>query len=178
MERMLLHSCCGPCSSGVLERLMQEYDVTVYYYNPNIFPVEEYEKRATAQREFLEQIGVSCIIEDYNPQDYNKVISGLEKEPEGGLRCLKCFELRLEKTAKFAKEKGFDIFTTTLSVSPHKDYIAINKIGKEMSEKYGIKFLEANFKKNDGYLKSIQNSKKYGIYRQNYCGCKYSIWQK
>lgn len=175
---MLLHSCCGPCSSGVLETLQKSYDITVYYYNPNIYPLEEYQKRADAQRRYLEEIGVSCIIEDYNPEEYENVIKGLEKEPEGGKRCLKCFELRLEKTAKYAKEKGYDIFTTTLSISPHKDYIAINNIGNEISKKYDVKFLEANFKKNDGYLKSIQNSKKYGIYRQDYCGCKYSIWKK
>ncbi len=178
MERLLLHSCCGPCSSGVLDQLTANYDVTVYFYNPNIYPEEEYLKRAKAQSDFLTQMGISCVIEDYHPEEYEAVVKGLENQPEGGNRCLKCFELRLEKTAKYAKQKGYDIFTTTLSVSPHKDYIAINKIGKAMEEKYGVKFLEANFKKNDGYLKSIQNSKKYGIYRQNYCGCKYSLPKK
>lgn len=175
MEKLLLHSCCGPCSSGVLDQLTSDYIVTVYFYNPNIYPDYEYIKRAEAQRKYLNEVGVSSVICDYTPEDYDSVVKGLEDQPEGGLRCLECFKLRLEKTAQFAKEKGYDVFTTTLSVSPHKDYVAINKIGKELEEKYGVKFLEANFKKNDGYLKSIQNSKKYDIYRQNYCGCKYSL---
>lgn len=175
MEKLLLHSCCGPCSSGVLDQLTTNYIVTVFFYNPNIYPEEEYVKRAEAQHKYLNQIGVSSVFCDYTPEDYESVVKGLEGEPEGGNRCLECFRIRLEKTAQYAKEKGYDVFTTTLSVSPHKDYIAINKIGKELEAKYGVKYLEANFKKNDGYLKSIQNSKLYGIYRQNYCGCKYSI---
>lgn len=175
MEKLLLHSCCGPCSSGVLDRVTKDYDVTVYFYNPNIYPEAEYEKRAKTQREYLDQMGVTYVIADYVPDDYENMIKGLEDQPEGGNRCLKCFELRLRKTAEFALNHGFDCFTTTLSVSPHKDYIAINKIGKQIEAEYGIKYLEENFKKQDGYLRSIQNSKKYGLYRQNYCGCKYSM---
>lgn len=175
MERLLLHSCCGPCSSGVVEGLTPNYDVTVFFYNPNVYPAAEYEKRAETQRKYLDAMNISYVICDYNPDEYENEIKGLEAEPEGGSRCLKCFKVRLKKTAEYAKSHGYDAFTTTLSVSPHKDYVAINKIGKELEKEYGVKFLEANFKKNDGYLKSIQNSKKYNLYRQNYCGCKYSL---
>ena len=176
MEKLLLHSCCAPCSSGVLDDLRKKYDITVFFYNPNIYPLEEYEKRAKEQEKYLKQIGISYIICDYNPDKYIEAIKGLENEPEGGNRCEVCFRIRLNMTAEYAKKHNYDIFTTTLSVSPHKNYELINNIGREISEKYGVPFLEANFKKNDGYLKSINNSKKYNIYRQNYCGCKYSMW--
>jgi len=176
MKKLLLHSCCAPCSSGVLDDLRLEYDITVFFYNPNIYPASEHEKRAKEQERYLQQIGISYIICDYNPEEYMKEIKGFEKEPEGGSRCEKCFEVRLKKTAEYAKKHNYDVFTTTLSVSPHKNHEIINKIGAEISEAYGVDFLPANFKKNDGYLKSINNSKKYNIYRQNYCGCKYSIW--
>ena len=176
MEKLLLHSCCAPCSSGVLDDLRQNYDITVFFYNPNIYPVEEYDKRAKEQEKYLKQIGISYIICDYDPQKYMDEIKGLEKEPEGGSRCEKCFRLRLKATAEYAKKHNYDIFTTTLSVSPHKNFEVINEIGREISNEIGIPFLEANFKKNDGYLKSINNCKVYNIYRQNYCGCKYSMW--
>jgi len=176
MEKMLLHACCAPCSSGVLDDLRQIYDIAVFFYNPNIYPAEEYLKRAKEQEKFLQQIGISYIICDYNPEEYVKEIKGLEKEPEGGARCEKCFRLRLRATAEYAKKHNYDIFTTTLSVSPHKNFELINEIGRELSKEFEIPFLEANFKKNDGYLKSINNSKLYNIYRQNYCGCKHSMW--
>lgn len=176
MDKLLLHACCAPCSSGVLDDLRQIYDITVFFYNPNIYPEEEYIKRAKEQEKYLQQIGISYIICDYLPEEYNAVVKGLEDEPEGGKRCEKCFELRLRATGEYAKKHNYDIFTTTLSVSPHKNFEVINEIGRRVSEEVGVPFLEANFKKNDGYLKSINNSKKYNIYRQNYCGCKYSMW--
>ena len=174
MERLLLHSCCAPCSSGVLEQLIKDYDVTVFFYNPNMDSEEEYDKRAKEQMRFLQQLGISYVIADYNSQDYENVVKGLENEKEGGARCVECFRLRLTETCKFAKEHNYDVFTTTLSVSPYKNHELLNKIGEEVSQKYGVPFLSANFKKNNGYLRSIENSKKYGLYRQNYCGCKYS----
>lgn len=176
MEKLLLHSCCAPCSSGVLDDLRQKYDITVYFYNPNIYPLEEYDKRANEQQKYLKQIGISYIICDYAPEKYMEMIKGLENEPEGGSRCEKCFRLRLKATAEYAKSHNYDIFTTTLSVSPHKNFELINSIGREISAEVGVPFLEANFKKNNGYLKSINNCKTYNIYRQNYCGCKYSMW--
>ena len=183
MEKLLLHSCCGPCSSGVLEDLCKKYDVTILFYNPNIYPLEEYKKRLQAQEQIVNELNklgsnIHLIECDYDNNVYERYIVGLENEQEGGKRCEKCFRLRMEETCKFAKANNYDIFTTTMSVSPHKDYILLNKIGNELSYKYSIKYLEANFKKNNGFLKSINNSKKYNLYRQNYCGCRYSIWQK
>ncbi len=180
MKKLLLHSCCGPCSSGVLENLAKEYEVTILFYNPNIYPMQEYYKRLDAQQKVVDVlkekgINIHLIEAEYNPDSYDLAVVGLEKEPEGGKRCAKCFTLRLEYTCKYAASHGYDIFTTTMSVSPHKDYILLNSIGNALSKEYGIEYLEANFKKNDGYLKSIRNSKDWGIYRQNYCGCKYSI---
>lgn len=175
MEKLLLHSCCGPCSTGVLDDLIKNYDVTVFYYNPNIYPATEYEKRAKEQVKYLEQKGISYVVCDYNPNEFEEKVKGLELEPEGGLRCYECFKLRLKATASYAKSHGFDLFTTVMSVSPHKDYEVLNKIGNEIAKEVGVNYLEANFKKNNGYLKSIQNSKALGMYRQNYCGCKYSM---
>ena len=183
MRKLLLHSCCGPCSSGVLENLCKEYDVTIYFYNPNIYPHEEFKKRLETQKKLINALNnlgynISFIEGDYEEEEYLKAIDGLESCKEGGDRCTKCFYLRLEKTCKYAKLNNFDIFTTTMSVSPHKNYILLNNIGKELSEKYNIDYLWANFKKNNGYLNSINNSKKFELYRQEYCGCKYSIWKK
>ncbi|MBE5735047.1 MAG: epoxyqueuosine reductase QueH [Clostridiales bacterium] len=183
MKKLLLHSCCGPCSSGVLEALTREYDVTILFYNPNIFPEEEYYKRLDTQYKIVNALNsegadIKIVEVGYNPAEYNNIVQGLENEPEGGSRCEKCFRLRLEKTCKYAKDNGYNIFTTTMSVSPHKNYILLNEIGRDLSSKFGVEYLEANFKKNDGYLKSIRNSEKYDLYRQKYCGCKYSIWDK
>jgi len=181
MKKLLLHSCCGPCSSGVLEDLSQDYDITILFYNPNIYPEEEYNKRLEAQRQVVDYLNnkglaIKLLVTDYLPQEYFDTVKGFEQEKEGGSRCEKCFRLRLEYSCKFAKDNGYDIFTTTLSISPHKDYQLLNLIGEELSKKYNMPYLSANFKKNNGFLKSINNSKEIGIYRQNYCGCKYSIW--
>ena len=173
--KLLLHSCCGPCSSGVVEGLVNEYDVTVYYYNPNIYPREEFDKRAAEQLKYLKIMDLPCVVGEYNDAEYYSAVKGLENEPEGGKRCAECFRLRLMATARYAKEHGFDIFTTTMSVSPHKDFELLNQIGKEVSDIVGIDYLWANFKKKDGYLKSIHNSQKYNLYRQDYCGCVYSL---
>lgn len=171
--KLLLHSCCAPCSSGVLDAV-KDYDVTVYFYNPNIFPAEEYEKRAQEQMKFLDLMGIKYVIEDHRANEFYDCVKGLENQKEGGLRCIECFKLRLKRTYEYAKSHGFDAYTTTLSVSPYKNYDNIVKVGDMFSDDK-TKFLPFNFKKNDGYLKSIQNSKKYGLYRQNYCGCEFSI---
>ena len=180
MKKLLLHSCCGPCSSGVIGQVANDFEVTIFFYNPNIHPEDEYYKRLKAQRIIVDKMNgeygynVKLIEAPYNPQEFFSVTKGLEEEKEGGARCEKCFYLRLDALAKYAKENAYDIFTTTLSISPHKDYELLNKIGLEMSTKFGVDYMCANFKKNDGYLNSIKNSKKYEIYRQNYCGCVYS----
>lgn len=173
---MLLHSCCAPCTSGVLWQL-EEYDITLYFYNPNIDTIEEYNLRLSALQDYIKKINnenngnIKIIAEPYNHLEFSEKIVGLENEKEGGDRCNICFALRLDKTAQFAKDNGYDIFATTLTVSPHKNFETINGIGLKLSNKYNIEYLPSNFKKNNGYLISIQNSKKYGIYRQNYCGC-------
>ncbi len=173
---LLLHSCCGPCSSAVLERLCRHFQVTLLYYNPNIEPEEEYLHRLSEQKRLLsllpEAIGfLSC---DYDHAAFAAFAPALADEPEGGKRCLQCFALRLEHTAREAKARGFEYFTTTLSVSPHKNAENINCIGQGMGEKYGVRYLTADFKKKNGYLRSLQLSREYGLYRQDYCGCLYS----
>jgi len=176
--RLLLHACCAPCLSSVLERLGERFDVTVLYYNPNIYPREEYEKRLDELYKLLrlQKTGnaVRLLCGEYRPEDYYNIIGGLEKEPEGGGRCRLCFELRLGETATLAREGGYDYFTTTLTVSPHKNAELINSIGGAMSEKYGVPYLFSDFKKRDGYRRSIELSNIYGLYRQNYCGCEFS----
>lgn len=179
--KMLLHSCCGPCSSAVIFVLKNDYDITVLYYNPNIYPEEEYLKRKHEQIKLIESLNkegenIKLLDVEYDPENYEKFVCGLEKEKEGGARCTKCFELRLRKTAKLAKENGFDIFATTLTVSPHKNAPLINSIGESISKEMGEPYLVSDFKKKDGYKRSIELSKKYELYRQNYCGCKYSRW--
>lgn len=175
---LLLHSCCGPCSSYVLEYLTQYFSISVLYYNPNIYPVNEYLRRLGAQKEIIEKLPtkhtVSLIDGEYEEERYYSAVKGFENEPEGGERCEKCFVLRMEKAAKTAKEKGFDYFTTTLSVSPHKNAQTLNNIGFSLEEKYGVKYLPANFKKRNGYQRSIELSRRYGLYRQSYCGCVFS----
>lgn len=174
MKRLLLHSCCGPCSTQVINVLKDDYLITIYYYNPNIDTDEEYNHRLSEQKRFCDIIGVEVIEEEHLPEEFDCLVKGLENEKEGGARCAVCFRLRLEKTAKKAKELGYDYFGTTLTVSPHKNAEVINLIGKAIEKKYDIAFLEGNYKKQDGYKKSIEFSKKYNLYRQNYCGCKYS----
>ena len=173
--RLLLHSCCAPCSSYVITYLYDYFDITILYYNPNIHPYEEYKKRKDEQIRLISNFkGVKIIDCDYDNDIYNEVIKGLENEPERGSRCTKCFYLRLNKTGEIAKKNNFEYFGTTLTVSPYKNARLLNEIGEDISKKYDIKWLYSDFKKNDGYKKSIELSKKYDLYRQDYCGCIYS----
>ena len=179
---LLLHSCCGPCSTSVIELLVDEFNVTVFFYNPCITDEEEYRRRREAQIQFIEQFNEEnagrCRIVfregDYCPGAFFEATAGLGNEPEGGARCEVCFRQRLEKTAAAACISGADYFGTTLTVSPHKDYKLISEIGRELALKYSLSFLDRDFKKKDGFARSIQLSRKYSLYRQNYCGCKYS----
>ena len=179
-KKLLLHSCCAPCSSATLERLYPYFDITVFYYNPNIYPPEEFNHRKEEQSRLLQEMKeleqkVCIVAPEFNDKEFYDAVKGLEKEPEGGKRCIECFKLRLERTAKYAKENEFDFFTTTLSISPHKNAENLNKIGEEMSEKYDVSYLFSDFKKKNGYKRSIELSEEYGLYRQNYCGCVYSL---
>lgn len=179
---LLLHSCCGPCSTSVIERLIREYRITIFFYNPNITDEEEYLKRKDTQLKFIEdynqtidKIDVISFLEGpYDRQIFRTLSCGLENEPEGGSRCTECFKFRLEKTAETAKMWGNDIFATTLSVSPHKNWATINKIGLDLAIKYGLTYLAEDFKKKAGYQRSIEMSKEFGLYRQHFCGCDYS----
>ncbi|MGI6735765.1 MAG: epoxyqueuosine reductase QueH [Anaerovoracaceae bacterium] len=179
---LLLHSCCGPCSTAVIERLAPDYDITVFFYNPNITDEEEYRRRRDAQLQFLR-----CCNEDpaipwrigfregpYDRRRFYAVSRGLEREPEGGRRCQECFRLRLDKTAETASLLGFDLFTTTLTVSPHKDYRVISSIGRRLAAIYGVGFLDLDFKKKNGFQRSVELSRQYGLYRQDYCGCEFA----
>jgi len=172
---LLLHSCCAPCSSYVLEYLREFFKITVLYYNPNIEPKEEYLKRKEEQIKLIKDVykDVSFLDCDYDNDVYETTIKGLETEKEGGSRCYKCYKLRIEKTAILAKN-NYDFFGTTLTVSPHKNAKFINEIGLELEQKYNTKFLISDFKKNEGYKRSIVLSREYNLYRQDYCGCKYS----
>lgn len=175
--KLLLHACCGVCSSSVIERLYPYFDITILYYNPNIYPKAEYMKRLVALEEIIDKmkLDVRLIELGYLHREFKDKVKGLEKEKEGGERCNKCFYLRLEESAKFAKRNNFDYFTTTLSVSPYKNSQKLNEIGKMLEEKYDIKYLYSDFKKKEGYKRSNELSNKYGIYRQHYCGCEYSL---
>ena len=177
---ILLHSCCGPCSSSVLELLSKYFDVTVLWYNPNLYPESEYDKRLETQKQLIDAIaedGVQAklLVEPWRSEDYFSRIKGLENEPEEGRRCLECFKIRLEETARIASERGFEWFCTTLTVSSRKDAVAINAIGREAEAKYGVKWLPSEFKKREGNHRSIILSEKYGLYRQEYCGCVFSL---
>ena len=177
-KKLLLHSCCGPCSSYVISYLTNYFDITIFYYNPNIYPYDEYLKRKQEQIKLINEIDCSNNLDimdcDYDNDLYEKCIIGLENEPERGNRCMVCYNLRMEKTAKMAKECNYDYFCTTLSVSPYKNSEWINKIGEKLQNKYNINWLYSDFKKKDGYKQSILLSKKYNLYRQDYCGCIYS----
>lgn len=173
--KLALHSCCGPCSSYVLEYLKEYFDITLFYYNPNIYPAEEYDHRLREQLRLCDILQIPAIACEYRPEIFFDAVKGLEEEPEGGARCAKCFALRLEYTASLAKQKGFLLFTTTLTVSPHKNAQVINQIGEAIAQKHGICWLPSDFKKKNGYLRSIQLSQQFGLYRQNYCGCKFSF---
>lgn len=174
-KRLLLHSCCAPCSSHCLSELSPQIGVTVLYYNPNLDCAEEYEKRKREQLRFLRETGLADFLDcDYAPEEYLFSVRGLEEEKEGGARCAVCFRLRLERTAREAKARGFDYFATTLTVSPLKNAKLINTIGFAVAEEVSVKYLPSDFKKRGGYLHSVRLSEKYGLYRQDYCGCAFS----
>lgn len=177
-DKMLLHVCCAPCSSYVLELLENEYDITAYFYNPNISASEEYVKRIKELERFIKEAdfakNVRLVDAPYEKELFDELARGLENEPERGKRCYKCYELRMRRAAEYAAKNGYDIFTTTLSISPHKNAEWINEIGNRLAEEYGVSYLYSNFKKNNGYLRSIQLSKEYDLYRQSFCGCVYS----
>lgn len=178
IPKLLLHSCCAPCSSYVLEYLSKYFRITVLYYNPNISIEEEYLHRIEEQKRLISEMKtinkVDFVQGEYNPNDFFAIAKGLEDAKEGGERCFKCYELRLRETVKIALDNGYDYFTTTLSISPHKNAQKINEIGEKLSEEYGVKYLYSDFKKREGYKRSIELSKEYNLYRQNYCGCIYS----
>lgn len=174
---LLLQCCCAPCSSAVLERLKEHFTLKIYFYNPNIFPEDEYKKRLLQFDKLLAGYdNIEIIKSIYEPDIFENTVKGLENEKEGGKRCEKCFSLRLDETARKAKEIGADYFCTTLTVSPHKNSELLNRIGLQAEKKYGIKYLLSDFKKKEGYKRSTIISNELGLYRQNYCGCKYSIW--
>ena len=180
--KLLLHCCCAPCSSYVLEYLSEFFEITVFYYNPNISPYDEYLKRIVELKKLIEKMPlknkVNFLEGKYNNDDFNLLVNGHENEEEGGSRCFKCYKMRLEETVKKAKELEFDYFTTTLSISPYKNANKLNEIGISLSEKYNINYLYADFKKKNGYKRSIELSNLYGLYRQDYCGCIYSYNNK
>lgn len=176
--KLLLHVCCAPCSSYVLEYLFEHFEITTYFYNPNISSFEEYNLRADELKRFVkEKFGEEYIVNEicnYNPDEFYVAVKGMEDFKEGGNRCFTCYELRLDKSAEYAKTNQFDYFTTTLSISPLKNAEKLNEIGARLSEKYGIKYLYSDFKKKNGYKRSIELSNEYHLYRQNFCGCKFS----
>jgi predicted adenine nucleotide alpha hydrolase (AANH) superfamily ATPase len=175
---LLLHSCCAPCSSYVLEYLSQFFKITIFYYNPNISDEEEYYRRVEEQQKLMKQMPfknpVDFILGSYQPELFYQIAKGLEQVPEGGERCFRCYELRLEETAKLAKERGYDYFTTTLSISPLKNAGKLNELGEKLSQYYNIPYLYSDFKKKNGYKRSIELSREFDLYRQDYCGCIYS----
>ena len=179
---LFLHSCCAPCSSYVLEYLSDYFEITVFYYNPNIYPEEEYRTRVEEQRQFIQRLTpahpVHLLEGEYDTDSFYEIAKGHEQEPEGGERCFACYRLRLEEAAKYAKEKGFDYFTTTLTISPYKNAQKLNEIGRELSAQYGVSYLYSDFKKKNGYRRSIELSEEYGLYRQDYCGCVYSKMER
>lgn len=178
VPKLLLHSCCAPCSSYVLEYLSEYFDITIFYYNPNIYPEEEYIKRVEEQQRLISTMKlknqVKLICGNYIPNEYYEKVKGHEADVEGSDRCFLCYELRLMEAAKAAKEGNFDYFTTTLSISPYKNAEKLNEIGQRVAKVYEIAFLPSDFKKKNGYQRSIQLSKDYGLYRQDYCGCIFS----
>lgn len=179
VPRVLLHTCCGPCSTSVLEYLNQYFDISVLWFNPNIYPENEYNKRFETLIEVIEKMKmterVDILAEKYNHNDYLTRVKGLESEKEGGKRCEQCFKLRLVETAKMAKQYGFDYFCSTLTVSRHKDAVLINTIGEEIASAFGVKWLPSDFKKRDGENRSVELSEQLNIYRQLYCGCEFSL---
>lgn len=182
VPRLLIHSCCAPCSSYVLEYLSQYFAITIYFYNPNIYPPEEYVRRVEEQEhlvagmEFIHPVTVESGA--YEPQEFYSIIKGFEKEPEGGERCFRCYELRLQEAAKIALAERFDYFTTTLTISPLKNSEKLNEIGEKLAKEYHVSYLPSDFKKKNGYKRSVELSKEHGLYRQDYCGCVFSQRQE
>ena len=175
--RLLLHACCAPCSSAVLEQLTDYFEITILYYNPNIWPPEEYRRRADELQRFLaaaQHAGVTLVEDEYDPQEFYTAVQGLEHAPEKGDRCTVCYRLRMERAARYAKEHGYEWFTTTLSISPKKDAAKVNAIGSQLAQQYGLNHLTNDFKKRGGYNRSLALSDEYGLYRQDYCGCEFS----
>jgi len=178
VPNLLLHSCCAPCSSYVLEYLSQYFKISILFYNPNIYPLEEYSRRVIEQKGLISALKVKNEIRfvegKYDTESFYDIAKGLENQKEGGERCFKCYELRLKEAAIIAKEQEFDYFTTTLSISPHKNAQKLNEIGSKLSEEYSVKYLYSDFKKKEGYKRSIELSNEYNLYRQDYCGCIFS----
>lgn len=178
--RLLLHSCCAPCSSYCIEYLARHFDITVLYYNPNISPAEEFYKRADEEERFIREFDtarefdVKLIKDRYDPEVFYEAVRGMESLPEGGERCFICYRLRLRRAAEYAKANGFEFFGTTLSISPLKNCEKLNEIGMELEVEFGVRYLPSDFKKRGGYLRSIELSREYGLYRQSFCGCVYS----
>ncbi len=173
--KLLLHVCCAPCSAYVIEQLQKDYLVSLFYFNPNIFPEEEYDTRKNESEKYAKKLGIEFIEHKINHNDWLAKINGFENEKERGKRCLVCYKYRLEETARYARDNGFDIFTSTLSISPHKSSEMINLAGNEIEKEIGIKYLEADWKKDGGFKKSCEISKENEFYRQSYCGCEFSI---
>ena len=180
--RLFLHACCAPCSSYVMEYLSQYFEITIFFYNPNIAPVEEYSHRVAEIRRLIGEMEfvhpVTLVEGRYDPEEFYEMAKGLENVPEGGERCFRCYRLRMEEAAKLAKEGGYDYFTTTLSISPLKNAQKLNEIGERLAGEYGVAYLVSDFKKRNGYKRSTELSKIYGLYRQDYCGCIYSKNQR
>ena len=178
---LMIHSCCAPCSSYVLEYLSEYFKITIFYYNPNIYPESEYTKRILEQQKLIRDMKfrypVSFLAGKYDKEKFYEMAAGMEDLKEGGARCMKCYELRLTETARQAVAGEFDYFTTTLSISPMKNAQKLNEIGVHVGEEYGVKYLVSDFKKKNGYKRSIELSKEYGLYRQDYCGCEFSMRQ-
>jgi len=172
--RFLLHICCAPCGGYVFKKLSDEFDTAAFFYNPNIQPEDEYQKRLVEIKKYCEKEKINLIMGDYEAREWFELVKGLENEPEGGARCEVCYQMRLEKTAELARENGFEYFGTTLTISPHKKAEIVNQLGREVGAKFNIKFYEADWKKQDGFKKSCELARNEGFYRQNYCGCVYS----
>ena len=175
--KLLLHACCGPCSSAVLEQLCEHFEITVLYYNPNTWPAAEYHRRGEELERFVaaaHPLGVTVVEDHYDPQEFYTAVQGLENEPERGERCTVCYRMRLERAAQYARAHDFNWFTTTLSISPVKDPVRLNTIGCELAQQYGLNYLQSEFRKKDGYKRSLALSAEYGLYRQDYCGCIFS----
>ena len=175
--KLLLHACCGPCSSAVLEQLCEHFEITVLYYNPNTWPAAEYHRRGEELERFVaaaHPLGVTVVEDRYDPQEFYSAVAGLEQEPERGSRCTVCYRLRLEQAARYAADHGFDWYCTTLSISPMKDPVRLNDLGTALGQQYGVAYLPSEFRKKDGYKRSLHLSAEYGLYRQDYCGCIFS----